>query len=149
MKRHTPFWYIIFFRRLKSFSGLIIPDMCTALGLLFLSPFISQAQETDFNLKNAGDYNNFIMKEMTSTVQKNFEYISFSVHSEEYDQLEIKRKEVVIEIVRAKDHIAQMPPLEGDTRLRDEAVTVLDEYQHAFELDSVSGAINRPFGVYK
>ena len=75
------------------------------------------------------------MREMTTTVQKNFEYISFTVHSEEYDQLEAKRKEVVGEIVKAKDHIQQMPPLDGDTHLRDEAVSVLDEYQNAFQLN--------------
>ena len=109
--------------------------MQRSLLCLILCPFALQAQDPDFNLKNPGDYNNFIMKEMTATVQKNFEYISFSVHSEEYDELEIKRKEVVGEIVKAKDHIRQMPPLEGDTRLRDESVTVLDEYQNAFELD--------------
>lgn len=107
------------------------------LGLL-LFPFFSHAQDSldsDFNFKNPGDYNNYIMKEMITTAQKNFEYISFSVHSEEYDQLETKRKEVVGEIVKAKSHIQQMPPLDGDTRLRDEAVSVLDEYQNAFELD--------------
>ena len=105
---------------------------------LFLCPFFLRAQEPDpaeFNLKNPGDYNNFIMKEMIATVQKNFEYISFSVHSEEYDQLEDKRKEVVGEIVKAKTNVRQMPPLEGDIRLRNEAVAVLEEYQKAFELD--------------
>ena len=104
----------------------------------FLFPFLLQGQEPDsseFNLKSPGDYNNFIMKEMIATVQKNFEYISFSVHSEEYDQLEAKRKEVVAEIVKAKANVHQMPPLEGDSRLRDEAVSVLEEYQNAFELD--------------
>lgn len=75
------------------------------------------------------------MKEMIATVQKNFEYISFSVYSEEYDQMETKRKEVVEEIVKAKGQVQKMPPLEGNTRLRDEAVAVLNEYQHAFELD--------------
>ena len=101
---------------------------------LFLCPFFLRAQEPDpaeFNLKNPGDYNNFIMKEMIATVQKNFEYISFSVHSEEYDQLEAKRKEVVGEIVKAKDHIQQMPPLDGDTHLRDEAVSILQRARGA------------------
>lgn len=103
--------------------------------LLAILPLLTHAQESEFNLKNPGDYNNFIMKEVIATVQKNFEYISLSVHSDEYDQLEKKRKEVVNEIVKAKEHIREMPPLEGDTRLRDEAVDVLDEYKTAFELD--------------
>jgi len=102
---------------------------------LLAFPFLLQAQEREFNFKNAADYNNFIMKEMASTVQKNFEYIAFTVHSEEYDQLEAKRKEVVDAIVVAKEHVRTLPALEGDTRLRDESVEVLNEYQKAFELD--------------
>lgn len=110
-------------------------SMRRILYWLFCYPVLTQAQLSDFNLKNPGDYNNYIMLEMTSTVQKNFEYISFCVHSDEYDQLEVKRKEVVAEILKAADNIRQMPSLEGDTRLRDEAVIVLNEYKNAFELD--------------
>lgn len=91
--------------------------------------------EEEYNLKNAGDYNNFIMKEMSTAVQKNFEYLSFIVHSEEYERMDAKRKEVVQQVVEARTKISQMPPLDGDTRLRDEAVAVLTEYKNAFDLD--------------
>ena len=111
----------------------------------FLIPFFffsSHAQEDDFNFKNAADYNNFIMKEMAVAVQKNFEYISFNVHlpteqagSEEFEQMEVKRKEVMEQIIQSKEKIKSMPALDGDTHLRDEAVEALLEYQHAFELD--------------
>lgn len=46
-----------------------------------------------------------------------------------------KRKEVVDGIAAAKTHVREMPPLEGDSKLRDEAVDVLNEYKTAFELD--------------
>ncbi len=75
------------------------------------------------------------MREMAATVQKNFEYISFTVHSDEYDQLEAKRNEVIEEIVKAKERIHSMPPLDGSTLLRDESIEVLNEYQKTFELD--------------
>lgn len=75
------------------------------------------------------------MKEMAVAVQKNFEYISFNVHSDEYDLLETKRREVMDQIVLSKEKIKGMPPLDGDARLRDEAVEALNEYQKAFELD--------------
>jgi len=104
------------------------------IGLIFFG-LACYAQENEFNLKNAGDYNNFIMKEMTMAVQKNFEYLSFVVHSEAYDQMDEKRKEVVQQVVESKEKISQMPPLDGDSRLRDEAVEVLNEYKNAFELD--------------
>jgi hypothetical protein len=93
------------------------------------------AQEEEFNLKNAGDYNNFIMKVMTEAVQKNFEYLSFVVHSEAYDQMDEKRKEVVRKIIESKEKVSQMPPLDGDVRLRDESIEVLNEYKNAFDLD--------------
>ena len=75
------------------------------------------------------------MKEMAVAVQKNFDYISFSVHSEEFEQLETKRKEVTQQIIQSKEKIKSMPALDGDTQLRDEAVEALNEYLNAFELD--------------
>ncbi len=109
--------------------------MARLLFILTLLPSFALAQDGEFNFNNPGDYNNFIMKEVITTVQKNFEYISLSIHSDDYEQLEKKRKEVVEEIADAKTHVREMPPLEGDTKLRDEAVEVLDEYKSAFELD--------------
>lgn len=108
------------------------------ISSLLFTFFIFQsciAQEGEFNLKNPGDYNNFIMKEMAAAVQKNFEYISFTVHTDDYELMDAKRKEVIMQINESKDRIGKMPPIEGDTRLRDEAVEALKEYQHAFELD--------------
>lgn len=109
--------------------------MARFLFILAFLPFCASAQDGEFNFNNPGDYNNFIMKEVITTVQKNFEYIALSIHSEDYDQLEKKRKEVVDGIANAKTHVREMPPLEGDTKLRDEAVDVLNEYKTAFELD--------------
>lgn len=104
------------------------------IGWIF-SVLAVYGQDDEFNLKNAGDYNNFIMKEMAAAVQKNFEYLSFIVHSEEYDRMDEKRREVVNQIVEARNKISQMPALDDDTRLRDEAVVVLGEYKNAFDLD--------------
>lgn len=75
------------------------------------------------------------MKEMAVAVQKNFEYISYNVHSDEFELLETKRREVIDQIIQSKEKIRSMPSLDGDFRLRDEAVETLNEYQHAFELD--------------
>lgn len=106
-----------------------------AVALLLLVHSNSIAQSEDYNLKNPGDYNNYIMKEMTEAVRKNFEYISFTVHSEAYDLMEGKRGEVIDQIKTSKEKISQMPAFEGDTHLRDAALNALDEYENAFALD--------------
>lgn len=105
--------------------------------ILFISSthFSVFGQEEDFNFKNAADYNNYIMKEMAVAVQKNFEYISFNIHSDEFELMEIRRKDVMQQIIQSKEKIKRMPALDGDTRLRDEAVEALNEYLNAFELD--------------
>lgn len=103
--------------------------------LFIVQGFQGHAQEQDFNFKNPSDYNNYIMKEMAVAVQKNFEYISFNIHSDKFELMETKRKEVMLQIIQSKEKINRLPPLDGDTRLRDEAVECLTEYQHAFELD--------------
>ena len=115
---------------LKKIYGFAFP-----VFLLAFFVHSSYAQEEDFNFKNPSDYNNYIMKEMTLAVQKNFEYISFNVHSEEFDLLEEKRNEVILQITQSREKVRNMPPLDGDFRLRDEAVEALNEYQLAFELD--------------
>ena len=120
---------------MSQFDGWSVMRAICLVLLINSIHFSSTGQEDDFNFKNAADYNNFIMKEMAVAVQKNFEYISFNVHSEEFERMEAKRKEVMQQIIQSKEKIKSMPALEGDTHLRDEAVEALLEYQHAFELD--------------
>ena len=110
---------------------------CTLYCLIcvLIVTFSVYAQEGEFNFKNAADYNNYIMKEMAVAVQKNFEYISFNIHSDEFELMEIRRKDVMQQIIQSKEKIKRMPALDRDTRLRDEAVEALNEYLNAFELD--------------
>lgn len=107
--------------------------MKSALTLLFISFAGMALSQADF--KDAVQYNDYIISEQRQTVKKNLDYISFSVHSEDYKLIEAKRKEVLRQITQSKGKIAKMPPFEGDTRLRDEAIEVLAQYQNAFEGD--------------
>ena len=75
------------------------------------------------------------MNEMAVAVQKNFEYISLNIHSDELDIIDSKRIEVMRQIIFSKEKIKGMPPIDADTHLRDAAVETLSEYQHAFELE--------------
>ena len=86
------------------------------------------------NFSNAVDYNAFIAREQREVVKKNLHYISFAVHSQDYQLIEVKRRDVLRQIAMAKKRIAGMPSFEGDARLRDEAVEILSEYENAFSI---------------
>lgn len=89
--------------------------------------------QTDFD--NAVEYNAFIVQEQHEVVKKNLEYISFSIHHDDYQLIEAKRKAVLKQISQARARIAGMPAFKGNNRLKKEATAVLVEYQGAFEDD--------------
>ena len=81
------------------------------------------------------DYLNLINGEQSQVTTRNLAYISESVHNDNLEQVEKKRKLVVSQIKRSVEKIRQLPAYEKETRLRDEAIAVLEEYQNAFNLD--------------
>lgn len=107
--------------------------MKLALTIPLLFFFSVNSAQTKFN--NAAEYNDFIITEQRKTVKKNLEYISFSVHSEDYRQIEAKRKEVLRQINDSRNRINKMPDYDGNSKLKDEAVEVFTQYKSAFEED--------------
>lgn len=81
------------------------------------------------------DYNNFIVEEMNEIVNKNLEYISQSVHSENFEQVEVKRKGLVSQIKTAYNNISQTDPYEKGEKLQSECVAVLNMYKQVFEIE--------------
>ena len=84
---------------------------------------------------NAAEYNDYIINEQRAIVKKNLDYISLSVHSEDYKQIENKRREVLKQINSSRIKMVKMGDYNGDKRLRDEALEVFDQYKNAFETD--------------
>lgn len=80
-------------------------------------------------------YNNFIVEEMNEIVTKNLEYISQSVHSQNYEQIELKRQNLVKQIKIAYQAISQQPPYEKGELLQSECIAVLKIYQQVFEVE--------------
>ena len=101
------------------------------LLLFFLISAFATAQE--FN--HPVDYNNFIVEEMNEIVGKNLEYISQSVHSEDFNAIEIKRKNLVKQIQKAYNNISQTDPYEKGEKLQSECVEVLNMYKKVFEVE--------------
>ena len=86
------------------------------------------------------EYNNFIVEEMNAVVGKNLEYISQSVHSENFEQIELKRKNVLKQIESAFNKISTAKPYEKGESLQSECVEVLNLYKGVFgaEMEEVN-----------
>lgn len=97
----------------------------------FLINVTSYAQE--FN--HPVEYNNFIVEEMNQIVGKNLEYISQSVHSDNFEQIEIKRKNLVKQVQTAYNNISQTNPYENGEKLQAECVEVLKMYKQVYEIE--------------
>lgn len=105
------------------------------IGLAFISTF-TFAQ----TFEQPVEYNNFIVEEMNAVVGKNLEYISQSVHSENFEQIELKRKNVLKQIESAYDKISTAKPYEKGQTLQSECVEVLNLYKGVFgsEMEEVN-----------
>lgn len=101
------------------------------LVAFFLIGTATYAQE--FN--HPVEYNNFIVNEMNQIVNKNLEYISQSVHSDNFEQTEIKRKNLVKQIQTAYNNISQTDPYENGEKLQSECVDVLNMYKQVYEIE--------------
>lgn len=97
----------------------------------FLMTLASFAQ----SFEHPVDYNNFIVGEMNEIVSKNLAYISQSVHSDDFEQVEGKRKDLITQIQTAHKNISQTKPYEKGEKLQSECVEVLNMYQQIFEIE--------------
>jgi hypothetical protein len=86
------------------------------------------------------EYNNFIVEEMNVVVGKNLEYISQSVHSDNFEQIELKRKNVLKQIESSYNKISTVKPYEKGQSLQSECVEVLNLYKSVFgtEMEEVN-----------
>jgi|AntRauTorckE5430_2_1112549.scaffolds.fasta_scaffold10651_2 hypothetical protein len=80
-------------------------------------------------------YNNFIVEEMNAIVGKNLDYISQSVHSDNFEAVEVKRKSLVQQIQTAYTNISKATPYEKGEKLQSECVEVLNLYKDVFETE--------------
>ncbi|MEX2335947.1 MAG: hypothetical protein WD555_01595 [Fulvivirga sp.] len=95
--------------------------------------YVTGFSQGGFN--EAVEYNAFIVNAQREVVKQNLDYISFSIYSNDYQLIEVKRKEVLKQIRQAKHRIERLPAFKGNNRLKNEAVNVLSEYEIAFEDD--------------
>lgn len=103
------------------------------LGVLYLLIVTNiHAQET---FEHPVDYNNFIVVEMNLVVMRNLEYISQSVHTENFSEIERKRKKVIKQIKEAHKKVQMQVAFKGGERLKTESLAVLELYLKVFEVE--------------
>lgn len=100
--------------------------------ILLLNVVAINAQKT---FSHPIDYNNFIVEEMNQIVVKNLEYISQSVHSDNFEAIEAKRKNVIRQIQDAHKSVNNQEAFKNGEQLKIESLAVLGMYKKVFELE--------------
>ena len=100
--------------------------------ILLLNVVAINAQQT---FSHPIDYNNFIVEEMNQIVVKNLEYISQSVHSDNFEAIEAKRKNVIRQIQGAYKNVNNQEAFKNGEQLKIESLAVLGMYKKVFELE--------------
>ena len=80
-------------------------------------------------------YFDYLNNEHAAIVNKNLEYVQYSVHSEDYAEVEQKRLDLIKQLAQAVIKVATLPPYEGDASMRDEMTEVLKLYLESYEIE--------------
>ena len=81
------------------------------------------------------EFNNALVVEQSLVTAKNLEYVSYSVHAEDYNEVERKRKEVIKQIQGSITRVTALTPPENGVTLKGEALEVLNMYKTVFSMD--------------
>lgn len=81
------------------------------------------------------DYNDVIVGEHRVLLSLVTDYLVQTVHSEDFAEIERKRKQVIDQVESAITKVQSLGDFEGDTKMRDEALAVLRMYKEAYTQD--------------
>ncbi len=85
--------------------------------------------------QEALDYLDKISGEMNKVVESSMNYSVFSVHTDDERAVDNMRKKVIIQINKSKSVLNNMDSYEGNKKLKNEAVDVLELYHKAYTID--------------
>lgn len=100
-------------------------------AFLVCSSSFGQAQNA------ALEFNNLLVNEQNLVSAKNLEYVSYSVHSEDFATIEAKRLDVVKQIDASYKTIFEKNAPEEAVKMKEEVLEVLKMYKNVFTLDFV------------
>jgi hypothetical protein len=105
-----------------------------SLTLFFLSIyFVGSLTAQEFS--TPVQYFDYLNNEHNQLAAKNLEYVQYSVHSEDVQEVESKRMEVIDQLGKAILKVGTLPPYKEDDTMRKELLTVLKMYLESFEIE--------------
>ena len=84
------------------------------------------------------EFNNLLVNEQILVSAKNLEYVSYSVHSEDFATIEQKRVDVIKQIDKSSKAISEKDAPEEVAKMKEEVLEVLEMYRNVFTLDFVA-----------
>jgi hypothetical protein len=102
-------------------------------ALVFFFSLQSFAQKDNF--ESASEYNNFIVGEQSRLIKKIVEYNIQTVHSDDYNQNNIKRLEIINQIDVSIEKLKALSSWNGDSKMKDEALGVFRLYKEAYDIE--------------
>lgn len=100
--------------------------------ILFISIHL-QGQNT--SLEKPAEYNNFIVEEQNKLILKIIEYNISSLHNDNYEENNQKRLDIIRQLNASIERLKALAPFNGDSRLRDEALSVFKIYKEAYDIE--------------
>lgn len=101
----------------------------TVLLLFLAASALVRAQESPVEFYNS------IIEAQNKVVKKSQHYTSVAVHSENDNEIERARKDVVKQIEKSINEVKAIKPFKGDGKLKDEALEILKRELDAYTLD--------------
>ena len=81
------------------------------------------------------DYHNFIAEEQNQITMMHMDYISHSVHSDNYEETENRRLKVIRQLQASQKKIENVPAYKGEEKLKDVSLDVLRLYHETFTIE--------------
>lgn len=101
------------------------------LLLVGASPLMLSAQ----SFKDPVEYYNYIAERQRQVLNKHIRYVSHSVHSDNFRDIERRRIQLIKELNQSIRQLERIEPLKGDNKLRNTAIEVFEEYLAAFNIE--------------
>lgn len=87
------------------------------------------------NFENPVEYNDYIIGECNKIYEKNSNYISYAVHSDNVNKVATQLRIAIKQIEKSINKVEKMPAFKGDVKFRNDALTVLKLELQIFAID--------------